>query len=152
MGRGRALVGRTGARRAARARADRAGLARASGRAPAGGRGPVGGHPVRGLEVAVGGVSGRPRLLFLCQTLPWPPDGGVWIRTYHVLRLLARAFDVTALCFERAGTGPGFDVAQSRAALSALADVEVFAIPQRHSRLRYLWDHARSAARGRVYT
>ena len=45
----------------------------------------------------------RPRLLFLCHTLPYPPDGGPWIRTYHVLRLLARTFDVTALCFERGG-------------------------------------------------
>jgi glycosyltransferase involved in cell wall biosynthesis len=97
-------------------------------------------------------MSGRPQLLFLCQTLPFPPDGGVWIRTYHVLRLLARAFDVTALCFERAGPGGGGDLAASRAALSELAEVEVFSIPQRHSRLRYLWDHARSTALGRVYT
>ncbi|HSB60851.1 MAG TPA: glycosyltransferase family 4 protein [Vicinamibacteria bacterium] len=101
----------------------------------------------------MGRLSGRPRLLFLCQTLPFPPDGGVWIRTYHVLRLLARAFDVTALCFERAGTsGSGWDSATSRAALGRLAQVEVFPVPQRHSRLRYLWDHARSAALGRVYT
>ena len=49
-------------------------------------------------------VTARPRLLFLCQTLPYPPDGGVWISTYHVLRLLAGAFDVTALCFERCHT------------------------------------------------
>ena len=98
----------------------------------------------------------RPRLLFLCQTLPYPPDGGVWIRTYHVLRLLARAFDVTALCFERAGTstgtGTGCDASASRKALSDLADVEVFPIPQRHSRSRLLWDHSRSIACGRVYT
>ena len=46
----------------------------------------------------------RPRLLFLCQTLPFPPDGGVQIRTYNVLRLLARDFDVTALCFYRAAS------------------------------------------------
>ena len=52
----------------------------------------------------MGRLTGRPHLLFLCQTLPYPPDGGVWIRTYHVLRLLARAFDITALCFERSGT------------------------------------------------
>jgi glycosyltransferase involved in cell wall biosynthesis len=101
----------------------------------------------------MGGLSDRPRLLFLCQTLPFPPDGGVWIRTFHVLRLLSRAFDVTALCFERAGTSGGTsDLANSLAALSRLARVEVFALPQRHSRLRYLWDHARSLARGRVYT
>jgi glycosyltransferase involved in cell wall biosynthesis len=97
-------------------------------------------------------VSRRPRLLFLCQTLPYPPDGGVWIRTYHVLRLLARTFDVTALCFERAGSAGECDREASRAALARLAEVEVFAIPQRHSRLRFAWDHARSLARGHVYT
>ena len=98
-------------------------------------------------------MTDRPRLLFLCQTLPFPPDGGVWIRTYHVLRLLARTFDITALCFERAGTGgTGRDIAASVEALRRFAHVEVFAIPQRRRRLRYLWDHFRSATLGRVYT
>jgi len=105
------------------------------------------------MEGTVGELIRRPRLLFLCQTTPFPPDGGVWIRTYHVLRLLSRVFDVTALCFERAGRGAArWDLEASRRALGRLAEVEVFAIPQRHSRLRYAWDHARSAARGRVYT
>ena len=97
----------------------------------------------------------RPRLLFLCQTLPYPPDGGVWIRTYHVLRLLSRTFDITALCFERAASaGEEIDwrVAAGPAALGRFADVEVFPIPQKHSRLRYGWDHFRSVASGRVYT
>lgn len=100
-------------------------------------------------------LSARPRLLFLCQTLPYPPDGGVWIRTYHVLRLLARAFDVTALCFERPpmnGNDAASDIDASRAALSQFAAVEVFAIPQRRSRLRFAWDHARSVVRRQVYT
>ncbi len=101
----------------------------------------------------MGELTRRPRLLFLCQTTPFPPDGGVWIRTYHVLRLLSRVFEVTALCFERAGSGAAqWDLEASRTALRRLADVEIFAIPQRHRRLRYAWDHARSAARGRVYT
>ena len=101
----------------------------------------------------MGELSRRPRLLFLCQTLPFPPDGGVWIRTYHVLRLLARTFDVTALCFERAGSVDGTrDLAAGRAALSRFANVEIFAIPQRQSRLRFVWDHCRSVALGRVYT
>jgi glycosyltransferase involved in cell wall biosynthesis len=97
----------------------------------------------------------RPRLLFLCQTLPYPPDGGVWIRTYHVLRLLARAFDITALCFERAGAsanGAGGSVAASCAALGLFANVDAFALPQKHSRIRYVWDHFRSIASHRVYT
>jgi polysaccharide biosynthesis protein PslH len=97
----------------------------------------------------------RPTLLFLCQTLPYPPDGGVWIRTYHILRLLARAFDITALCFERApmpGNRAIGDSAAGCKALSRFADVEVFPVPQRHSRIRYAWDHARSVAMRRVYT
>jgi glycosyltransferase involved in cell wall biosynthesis len=97
----------------------------------------------------------RPRLLFLCQTLPYPPDGGVWIRTYHVLRLLARTFDVTALCFERATAAavpPDAHGQSSGDALSRFANVEVFPLPQRHSRVRYIWDHLRSVMLRRVYT
>jgi glycosyltransferase involved in cell wall biosynthesis len=103
----------------------------------------------------VGSLTRRPRLLFLCQTLPYPPDGGVWIRTYHVLRLLARAFDITALCFERAasaGSGTVWSEAAGKDGLGRFADVEVFAIPQKHSRIRYVWDHLRSTAAGRIYT
>ncbi len=100
-------------------------------------------------------MTGRPRLLFLCQTLPYPPDGGVWIRTYHILRLLSRAFDITALCFERApmgGTVPERLRERGVEALSRFAHVEVFPIPQRHSRTRFVWDHVRSLATHRVYT
>ena len=100
-------------------------------------------------------MSTRPRLLFLCQTLPDPPDGGVWIRTYHVLRLLARAFDITALCFERSapagqrmrGTTPAGTTLDR-----LMVAVEVFPLPKNHSRIRFAWDHARSLARRRVYT
>lgn len=97
----------------------------------------------------------RPRVLFLCQTMPYPPDGGAQIRTYHVLRLLARTFDVTMLCFERTRT-TGSDAAADRsagcAALGRFASVEVFPIPQLHSRIRYGWDHFRSLVKRRVYT
>jgi polysaccharide biosynthesis protein PslH len=96
----------------------------------------------------------RPKLLFLAQVLPFPPDSGVAIRTYHVLRLLARHFDVTALCFYRAraqGVAEG-GVDRSLAALSRFARVEAFPIPQEHSRVRLLLDHARSAAARRAYT
>ena len=103
----------------------------------------------------MGDLTRRPRLLFLCHTLPYPPDGGPWIRTYHIIRLLARAFDITALCFERSGTRSHWgarDTAASREALSRFANVEVFEIPQKHSRVRFAWDHLRSIASGRVYT
>jgi len=97
----------------------------------------------------------RPRLLFLCQTLPYPPDGGVWIRTYHVIRLLSQVFDITALCFERAASaGAHADrrTAAQNDALGRFANVEVFAIPQKHSGARFVWDHFRSVALNRVYT
>ncbi len=100
-------------------------------------------------------MSGRLELLFLCQTLPFPPDGGVWIRSYHVLRLLAETFDVTALCFERTG---GYReryptaVEDGVRALGRFGDVQAFPVPQSRSRLRLVWDHLRSTARRRVYT
>lgn len=100
-------------------------------------------------------MSSRPKLLFLCHTLPFPPDGGVWIRTYHVLRLLARAFDIHLLCFERSSSsvngGPA-TIAECRDRLSRFASVEVFPIPQKHRRLRYVWDHLRSTVTRRAYT
>jgi polysaccharide biosynthesis protein PslH len=95
------------------------------------------------------------RLLFLCQTLPFPPDGGVWIRTYNVLRQLAREYQITLLCFERAISsrdGFSFDETSAIRALSTIADTKVFRIPQRSSKARLLWDHGRSLALGSVYT
>jgi glycosyltransferase involved in cell wall biosynthesis len=95
----------------------------------------------------------RPRLLFLSQTLPYPPDSGVQVRTYNILRLLARTFDVTALCFYRwKGGAVQRDVEASVAALSSLADVQAFPIPQEHRRERFVWDHLRSVMLRRVYT
>lgn len=95
----------------------------------------------------------RPKLLFLCQTLPFPPDGGVSIRTYNVMRLLAREFDITALCFYRIGDRlTPEDVARSVEGLRSLAHVDAFAIPQEHSRTRLIWDHARSLLSRRPYT
>lgn len=93
----------------------------------------------------------KPKLLFLGQTLPYPPDSGTAIRSYNVLRLLARDYDVTALCFYRRATTP--DLAGSLAALRAIArDVELFPIEQEHSRARLIADHARSVLARRAYT
>jgi glycosyltransferase involved in cell wall biosynthesis len=95
----------------------------------------------------------RPRLLFLCQTLPYPPDGGVHIRSYNVLRLLAREFNVTALCFFRAMEGVSRDaIRESVEGLRHLAQVEAFSIPQEHSTARLIADHARSLLTRRAYT
>jgi len=106
-------------------------------------------------------MSTRPRLLFLCSTLPYPPDSGQTIRSFHVLRLLARAFDVTALCFYRRtplsfgrpeGRTMEQDLAQRLAALSQLADVAAFPIPQEHNIWRLVWDHLGSIGLNKVYT
>jgi glycosyltransferase involved in cell wall biosynthesis len=95
----------------------------------------------------------RPRLLFVCQTLPFPPDRGVNIRSYNVLRLLAENFDVTALCFYRKKSlTSAAKVQESVTELKRFADVEAFPIPQEHSAVRFAYDHARSIIRGRAYT
>ena len=95
----------------------------------------------------------RPKLLFLSQVLPFPPDGGVKIRTFNILRLLARTFDITALCFYRSKGGLlNTDVASALRGLELLARVEAFPIPQDQSRSRLLWDHIRSVLNRRAYT
>lgn len=110
------------------------------------------GSDTAGDTSAVTGVR-RPRLLFLCQTLPFPPDSGVAIRSYNVLRLLSQAFDVTALCFWRSKGGGGEErFAESLARLRELAEADAFPLPQEHSRPRLAWDHLRSVVHNRVYT
>jgi polysaccharide biosynthesis protein PslH len=96
----------------------------------------------------------KPKLLLLSQVLPYPPDGGVKIRTYHTLRLLSQAFEVHALCFYRWKRGKlEQDVDASLRAIGEFAAlVEAFPIPQEHSRLRFVWDHLRSATRRLPYT
>jgi glycosyltransferase involved in cell wall biosynthesis len=77
----------------------------------------------------------------------------VEIRSFNVMRLLSRSFDVTALCFFRRATrGTKDQVAASVEGLSQCGHVEVFPIPQEFSRFRLGWDHLRSMAFQRVYT
>src|SRR2546428_12647936 len=99
-------------------------------------------------------MTARPRLLFLCQTVPYPPDSGVAIRSFHVLRLLARAFDVTAVCFARrkGEAVPQRDLAVRVAALRRAAEGEAVPVPQEHSRWRLAGDHLRSVGGNRVHT
>ena len=95
----------------------------------------------------------RPRLLFLCQNVPYPPDGGALIRSFHTLRLLSRQFDVTALCFARAATRKNPEAIEASVRqLSDYAAVEAFTIPQEGNRLRFAWDHMRSVLTSRAYT
>lgn len=89
----------------------------------------------------------------LCQTLPYPPDGGNHLRTFNVLRLLSRDFDVTALFFfRRADRSDETAVRDGLRALSAFAKVEAFPIDSEHAATRLLWDHMRSVASRRAYT
>lgn len=106
------------------------------------------------LRLGIVRLSGvKPRLLFLCQNLPYPPDGGALIRSFHTLRLLSEAFDVTALCFYRASTRSTPEtVAESVGGLTDHAAVSAFRIPQEHRRWRLIYDHLRSLLTGRVYT
>jgi glycosyltransferase involved in cell wall biosynthesis len=95
----------------------------------------------------------KPKLLFLCQTLPFPPDSGVNIRSYNILRLLARDFDVVALCFFRSRSRlSDREVDAGVQGLSQFARVEAFPIPQEQSRIRLLADHARSCIARKPYT
>src|ERR1700730_18394325 len=48
----------------------------------------------------------RSRVLFLSQSLPFPPHSGVTNRTYHVLKELQRDFDVTLVAFSRRNHQP----------------------------------------------
>jgi len=95
----------------------------------------------------------KPSLLFLSQTLPYPPDSGVAIRTFHLLRILSSVFDVTALCFYRrkGGLAPE-SPAPALATLSQFARVEAFRVPQEHSVVSMAWNHLRSVSLGRVYS
>lgn len=109
-----------------------------------------------GRDDASDGGSGLPggepwRVLFLCHTLPHPPDGGVWIRSYHALKALAQEFDVTALCFERSGE-EDHDVEQAVRQLGSLASTETFRVPQEEAALRKVRDHVLSLLTGRVFT
>lgn len=94
----------------------------------------------------------RPRLLLLAQTLPFPPDGGVHIRIFNVLKLLALEYDVTLLCFTRRAEREAEEsVAAGIAGLRQYAKVQAFPIPQEYSRIRLLWDHFRSLITGKAY-
>jgi glycosyltransferase involved in cell wall biosynthesis len=95
----------------------------------------------------------RPALLFLGHNLPHPPDVGLAIRSYHLLRSLAGAFEVTALCFYRwRGRAALPTVADSVGELSRFGEIEAFPIPQEHSRLRMAGDHFRSLSHRTAYT
>lgn len=94
-----------------------------------------------------------PRLLFLSHRLPYPPHNGAAIRAFNILKLLARHYEITALCFDRMDPATaGMSLRDRIDALSSLGRFEVFPIPQEHASGRLLWDHLRSVLSRRVYT
>jgi glycosyltransferase involved in cell wall biosynthesis len=91
----------------------------------------------------------------LAQCLPYPPSSGVRSRTFHILQELQREFAVTLLPFSRRNHQPRpADRDEARAALrQVIPDVGLpIPIPSEESRLRRVWDHARSVLRRRPYT
>lgn len=96
-----------------------------------------------------------PRILFLSQTLPYPPESGGTQRSFHVLKELQKGFDVSLVAFSRKKHQP--TQARRKVAekgLSAYVD-KVFPsipLPAEHSRVRRLWDHGRSLMTGRAYS
>src|SRR5687768_642538 len=93
------------------------------------------------------------RLLFLSHRLPFPPHNGAAIRTFNILRLLARHYDITGLCFDRFDAATAhWAQAERVAGVAHLGRFTVFPIPQEVRRGRLLWDHVRSVATRRAYT
>lgn len=95
----------------------------------------------------------KPGLLFLSHRLPYPPHNGAAIRTFNTLKLLARDFQITSLCFDRRDPATTHLPLEERvAALRPYTDVEVFPIPQETSRVRLAVNHVKSLLSGRAYT
>jgi glycosyltransferase involved in cell wall biosynthesis len=95
----------------------------------------------------------RRSLLFLSHRLPYPPHNGAALRTYNVIRLLARDFDLHVLCFDRADSATaGMPLAQRMGAMAEFGSFEVFPIPQQGNRVRFVADHARSVVHRVPYT
>jgi len=93
-------------------------------------------------------------LLFLSHILPYPPDAGVRIRTHHLLRELSQEYRIFFLAFYRAKAVMSPErLNAAKEALSAYTHhIAVHPIPQEHSRLRWVADHARSVLNRKVYT
>jgi glycosyltransferase involved in cell wall biosynthesis len=89
----------------------------------------------------------RRRVLFLSQCLPFPPNSGVTMRTYHILRELQREFDVALVAFSRRGHQADVaSLARATAVLrKELSDVmDPVRIESEYSFARKLRNHASS--------
>ncbi|NIP78613.1 MAG: glycosyltransferase, partial [Gemmatimonadetes bacterium] len=74
------------------------------------------------------------------------------LRSYHVLRQLAKRYDVDALFFLREGDPTQMPLEDRLAHLRELAEVEHFRIPGERSSVRHWWDQLRSVATRRSET
>jgi polysaccharide biosynthesis protein PslH len=96
----------------------------------------------------------RPRILFLSQALPYPPDSGVTRRTFNILMQLQKEFDVTAICYSRRNHQPrtgDVSTAQRELAARLSAVAEPVRIADEWSAPRRLLNLALSHATGKPY-
>jgi polysaccharide biosynthesis protein PslH len=96
----------------------------------------------------------RHRILFLAQSLPFPPHAGVTRRTYYILEELQREFDVTLVAFSRrvhqADPAAVADAAAAlRRKLSSVMDP--VSISSDYSLLRKVRSHLRSVVSGEPF-
>jgi len=96
-----------------------------------------------------------PTLLFLSQSLPFPPDTGGTQRTFQVLNQLQREFDVHLIPFSRREHQPTRAKREAaQRALSGLLTKVYEPVPYgcEWSRTRRLLDHARSVLSQKAYS
>lgn len=93
----------------------------------------------------------RRRLLFLGHNLPWPPDTGPRVRTYHILRELAADFDIFGLCFLR-HTPARLTPAERIRSLEPLGRFEAFPLAMEAGSWHRLWTYLKGLLPDRVYT
>jgi glycosyltransferase involved in cell wall biosynthesis len=85
------------------------------------------------------------KILFLTQIVPFPPDAGPKVKTYHVLRaLMSQGHSVTLVSFVRREEKPFISD------LEKFCD-EVHAVPIRRSRVADIWYMLRSYLTGRPF-
>ncbi len=96
----------------------------------------------------------KKRLLFLSHRLPFPVFNGQSTRTYNILRLLHRDFDIDALCFDNVDASrPQIPMQERRAALQHFVrSLEVVPVAQDHSRIQFVRDHLASVISRTAYT
>ncbi|HMH26009.1 MAG TPA: glycosyltransferase, partial [Gemmatimonadaceae bacterium] len=108
--------------------------------------------PSRFLQASIGM---RHRILFLAQSLPFPPHAGVTRRTYYILEELQREFDITLVAFSRRvhqadPAAVASAATELRRKLSSVMDP--VAITSDYSLLRKLRSHLRSVVSGEPFT